>query len=219
MSARPGRDSRPRYPVLRPAWPAALVVLLGTGAVLPAQGGPIRPPWAVTAASRPMAIRSPVLPRLSRSAAAIRPAPASSAATTATGGPFADYFRWTLRTQTTRVVVPTALRELQPASDGRLPDWAFVDYLRWRRSLNPARFDFYHPRIGLVLRNEPPVVPIQPDEPPVRPQTQRPPAPPQVPEPSSALVVVGLFGASWWACRRGQHQGPVGAANRRDGVY
>ena len=38
-----------------------------------------------------------------------------------------------------------------PTSDGRLVDTPFVDYLLWRRALDPSRFDFYHPNVGPEL--------------------------------------------------------------------
>src|SRR5262249_50627198 len=38
-----------------------------------------------------------------------------------------------------------------PPLNGILPNTPFVNYLLWRRSLNPARFDFYHPRLGPLL--------------------------------------------------------------------
>ena len=34
---------------------------------------------------------------------------------------------------------------------GALPNTPFMNYLRWRRSLNAARFDHYHPLIGPLL--------------------------------------------------------------------
>lgn len=38
-----------------------------------------------------------------------------------------------------------------PSHLGRLVDTPFVDYLSWRRSLDPARFDHYHPNVGPEL--------------------------------------------------------------------
>ncbi|HEV3122529.1 MAG TPA: hypothetical protein VGY53_11530, partial [Isosphaeraceae bacterium] len=38
--------------------------------------------------------------------------------------------------------------------NGLLPDTPLVEYLRWRRSLNPARFDFYHPNVGPMLAQD-----------------------------------------------------------------
>jgi hypothetical protein len=90
-----------------------------------------------------------------------------------------------------------------------------IDYLLWRRSLNPVRFDSNHSRLGpslsQLLTLQPPTtspglpppnaVPQVPA--PTRPQTvesppiisprpQEPPAP--IPEPSSLLVAVGILG-------------------------
>jgi hypothetical protein len=38
------------------------------------------------------------------------------------------------------------------------PGGGSVEYLRWRRSLNPSRFDRNHPRIGPMLANANPTV-------------------------------------------------------------
>lgn len=40
------------------------------------------------------------------------------------------------------------------ALNGLLPDTPYINYLRWRRSLNPARFDYYHPTLGPILRED-----------------------------------------------------------------
>ncbi len=99
-------------------------------------------------------------------------------------------------------------------ASGTMADWAYVDYLGWRRSLAPARFDYFHPdyaqmfQIDQQVRQQtfPPITP--PCEPPVRPRTQNP-EPPQVPEPSSALIALALFGAGWCARRhRARRQSP-----------
>ncbi|GAC1347143.1 MAG: hypothetical protein NVSMB14_09950 [Isosphaeraceae bacterium] len=38
--------------------------------------------------------------------------------------------------------------------NGLLPNTPFINYLRWRRSLNPARFDHYHPQWASALQND-----------------------------------------------------------------
>ena len=85
-----------------------------------------------------------------------------------------------------------------------------VEDFVWRRSLNPARFDRYHPCLGprlpqgFVPPTPPPLVP--PVVPPTVPQLPLPPdpplgppipsVPPTVPEPSALLVIVaGVAGA------------------------
>jgi hypothetical protein len=41
-----------------------------------------------------------------------------------------------------------------PPLNGILPLTPFYNYLRWRRSLNPARFDHFHPQLGLQLAED-----------------------------------------------------------------
>jgi hypothetical protein len=197
MIAHDGRDGRLTNRVVRALRPAcwALVMLALS---LPAEAGPIR--WVRTETGwSPQRTRPTFAPRfrpLARTLPLVAPSSVS-------GGPMASYFRWALRNQVRRVNVPPSLRGLRTSLDGRLPEWAFVDYLRWRRSLNPARFDVNHPNLARLFRFEPlpPLTPPTPVEPTVRPRTQQP-LPPQVPEPSSALIAVALFGAGWWARRR-----------------
>lgn len=115
------------------------------------------------------------------------------------------------------VKVPYRLRTLQ-AHDGLLPETPFIEYLRWRRSLNPSRFDFYHPYMGRMLETDriirsqvftPPIASCPPAVdalPPVH--VPRPVEPgiltpgPSVPEPSTALLGLAMIGtvAAWrWA--------------------
>jgi hypothetical protein len=90
--------------------------------------------------------------------------------------------------------------------NGLLVPTPFVDYLLWRRTLDPTRFDRYHPRIGpelsrlspsIALTNPPftrPVpVPLVLAPTPSNPQAQL-----GTPEPGSfavLLVLAGAFGA------------------------
>jgi hypothetical protein len=114
------------------------------------------------------------------------------------------YFRQALRAQSLRVTVPQALRNLRADSNGLLPQTAFVRYLQWRRSLNPRRFDLYHPRMGpligrdQIIRNT--ITPQVITPPKTNPQPQ-PLEPPKVPEPSS-LAIAGCLVAAAWAGRR-----------------
>ena len=91
-----------------------------------------------------------------------------------------------------------------------------VDYLEWRRSLDPTRFTYYHPSLSPALAqllNSPslpttvpaptytPVPQTAPQEltspaPPTAAQTVSPPA---VPEPSSLLLAAAMTGwGIWW---------------------
>jgi hypothetical protein len=99
------------------------------------------------------------------------------------GGPFAAYYEAALANHSLHVQVPPIFRLLRPVN-GLLPDWAFVDYLRWRWSLNPARFDFFHPTLGpwiqadLLLRQVPPATTPVPTVSPEVVTATRPPATP-----------------------------------------
>jgi hypothetical protein len=111
------------------------------------------------------------------------------------------YFLRALREQRLNVVGPDALRVLRPDAEGRLPQVPLVAYLKWRRALNPARFDRNHlvlgPRLAAddIVRSltEEPIIP-----PPVVevPEVVRPPSSGgEVPEPGSLVVALGMIGA------------------------
>jgi len=50
--------------------------------------------------------------------------------------------------------VTAATSQQCPPVNGLLPDTPFYNYMRWRRSLNPARFDHYHPNLGPALAED-----------------------------------------------------------------
>ena len=105
---------------------------------------------------------------------------------------------------------------------GLLPTTPLWNYLRFRRSLDPARFDFYHPRIGPLLdldqriRNEldnpqlpQEIVPPPPggggggEKPPVIP-----PVKPPVPEPSSVILfMTGIAAMAWYLVSHERRRG------------
>lgn len=120
------------------------------------------------------------------------------------------YYERALQQQTRRVQVPPALRGTGAVAVAAVePESAFLAYLRWRRNLNPARFDRYHPNLATILEDPPVVVPpITPGNVPNPNPNPRPnpnPQVPQVPEPSSILVLGGLFaGAALWRRRHQQ---------------
>jgi hypothetical protein len=134
-----------------------------------------------------------------------------AASVTTPGGYWDRYFAHALQVRSLRVQGPPALMVLSAAPAAQVSNSAFVDYLLWRRSLNPARFDFYHPFLAPILIQtqvpQPPNIPslpgsllppttvipstVPPDSPP-----DTPPPPPQVPEPSSWLVLLGMFTAA-----------------------
>lgn len=107
---------------------------------------------------------------------------------------------------------------------GSLPQTPFMNYLRWRRSLNHARFDHYHPLIGPLLGEDaavraksvippPPIGSSDPSPPttitdfglpggpPHHPPGNQPNGAPSVPEPASfALLGIGI--GVWFGIRR-----------------
>lgn len=82
--------------------------------------------------------------------------------------------------------------------NGQIVDTPFVDYLIWRRNLNPVRFDRYHPFIGPALGQLLP--PPSPPKPPtaVPGQIDPPITPPRpqvgTPEPGTISIAVILAG-------------------------
>lgn len=109
-------------------------------------------------------------------------------------------------------------RELRQGGDvSALP---MLSYLTWRWSLNPQRFDHYHPKLGAAIErlvNQPTVTvpetitPSPPTTPPLippSPQTVE----PSVPEPSTILMAL-LIGA-WGVCSRRRLHLLMGDAHR-----
>ena len=96
-----------------------------------------------------------------------------------------------------------------------------IDYLVWRRDLNPFRFDHYHPYLGPRLAQllTPPLDP--PTNVPVAPEVEAADhaarasgdSPPSVPEPNS-LILIGLVSA-WglWKRSRTAAAGEVGGGD------
>ncbi len=93
-----------------------------------------------------------------------------------------------------------------------------AQYLRWRQSLNPTRFNHYHPFLGQILNNDvntptfnvklptPSVTPASPGKTPsVTPAkvvSGQGVTPSRVPEPSTSLIAVALVGVFAWNKRR-----------------
>ena len=92
----------------------------------------------------------------------------------------------------------------------------YFAYLRQRRSLNPARFDRNHPRIGPLLAIIPPVPTTAPLPPttlgpqaivPRAPTAPEPPLPQLIPEPPGVLIALVLLAAGILARRRTREHG------------
>jgi hypothetical protein len=90
-----------------------------------------------------------------------------------------------------------------------------IDYLAWRRDLNPTRFDRFHPLLGPRIAQllTPPLTPVTgvpttPDvEPPITPLAPLTADPPSVPEPTG-LMLIGLVSA-WGLWRRARDRSPI----------
>ncbi len=93
----------------------------------------------------------------------------------------------------------------------------FVQYLVWRHNLDPARFNFWHPRMGPIIERLPaPTVAPQTltnpgsTTPPVLPPPQPTIIPPPVPEPGSLAIAAVLIGAG--VCWKRRPVRPAAAA-------
>jgi hypothetical protein len=130
--------------------------------------------------------------------------------------PMQAYFEHALRVHSLHVHVPKLLRELR-AENGLLPETPFVDYLRWRWSLDPLRFARFHPHTAALLKVDdqvrallglptpPTISPPTPTVPPLisaslppRPFNPTPQFvnPPPVPEPAMGWVAAVLVAAA-----------------------
>jgi len=124
-----------------------------------------------------------------------------------------DYYAQALAAQRLNVFVPAVLRNIQ-SEGGLLHESSFVAYMRWRWSLAPSRFAFYHPgivraiitdhQIRQTLVTSPPVATPDPSINPA-PGGVIPPPGVATPEPSSVLIA-GVMAAAgiWMKWRRGE---------------
>jgi hypothetical protein len=137
-----------------------------------------------------------------------------------------NYYRRALERNAPRVLFPAWLRQQVARTSGVPESSGVIDYLKWRRNLNTTRFDRCHPDLADVLTRTPPVLPqailpplVVPPVPilpiPEVPFPQIPINPPQVPEPSTALILAGLFAGAWWA--RWSRRWAVSAEGQADG--
>ncbi len=191
-----------------------------TLASVPAQGSPFRgfggrPALGFTGA--PARVQLGLTPTLgTQTARTFWAGSGRVSAASVNSSPFPMYYQRAMTTQATNVNVPPILRAM--AARGMYSaDTPLMQYLQWRRSLNPARFDYYHPRLGPSLAQTtwtpsptptPPCTctPCQQVQPQREPRTepQGPPwtEPPAVPEPSTGVMALTLIGAACWWRRR-----------------
>ncbi len=113
-----------------------------------------------------------------------------------------QYYTRALREQRLQIKGLNALKVLRVNPDGTLPQTSMVAYLKWRHSLNPARFARFHPQLAewivrdIIIRGIP-----KPPTPNPTPGGVNPPPPPQVPEPST-FVIAGVLVFSGLCMRR-----------------
>lgn len=74
--------------------------------------------------------------------------------------------------------------------NGLLPETPSINYLRWQRSLNPARFDRSHPQLGRLLGTDQTIRASLPPAPVVLPASYPPPTAPQVVLPPPTLSIL-----------------------------
>ncbi|CAN5897957.1 hypothetical protein BH23PLA1_BH23PLA1_34760 [soil metagenome] len=122
-----------------------------------------------------------------------------------------DYFARALRQQRTDVQRPPNLFGMLSATeDGLLPDTPIVEYLRWRRSRAPRRFDLNHPGLAPILWNDeaarlarrPPALaalPALPGEPNLSPTLSIAQVP--IPEPSTLVIALAIVSSMAWRQR------------------
>ncbi len=128
-----------------------------------------------------------------------------------------NYFAQALREQRTNVRrPPNIFRMLNADENGLLPDSPLVEYLHWRRALNPRRFDRLHPKLAPLLTQDMlnrlppdfpslPALPSLPTDPdlfdPTRPITQVP-----IPEPGTLMIALILASSFVWMRRRNERK-------------
>ncbi|WP_422926896.1 PEP-CTERM sorting domain-containing protein [Singulisphaera sp. PoT] len=100
--------------------------------------------------------------------------------------------------------VTLAVRKImaQALSQANAASSPWVQYLTWRRDLNPTRFDFYHPFLGPQIENLPPPNPQPQTIDPPPPTVVPPPPGPTVPEPSSWMLSLGVLASGVYWRRR-----------------
>jgi hypothetical protein len=113
------------------------------------------------------------------------------------------YFRQALAKHSLRVRIPSQLRALRADANGLLPETAFVEYLRWRHSLNPERFDRVHPKIGPMIEHDTVLrtAMLRPPSPTPFPQVLTIDSTTRVPEPSAGFIALVLIASGAWARR------------------
>lgn len=200
-------SDRPRPSFACGPWPARLRFLLllsllalgqtpGALAAPIRRGGPLFREAIASRAQRLMASSTPpgvAAQRLSVQGMGGRGLSVAAIGPLRAGGYWDRYYTRALADHKLQVQGPNALRVLS-VYNGQLPDSPFVEYLLWRRSLNPTRFDHYHPGLGRLLEAGNVGVTVDP-------KPVVPPGPP-VPEPATWLMGGLLAAGGLWKHRR-----------------
>ena len=131
--------------------------------------------------------------------------------------PWSGYWAYALKHHVLKLGGPSVHTALSLSADGTMPVSPFVQYMSWREGLNAKRFDSFHPALSQALKRVKtttvsPTVPPETVIPPTGGTPILPPGftpnvitetlnPPHVPEPSTAVMALGMIAAAGAARR------------------
>ena len=125
--------------------------------------------------------------------------------------PWSGYWAYALKHHILKLSGPSVHTSLTLSIEGTLPSSYYVEYMSWREGLNAKRFDSFHPALAQALKKVKtttvsPTVPPESVIPPTGGTPILPPGftpnivtqslnPPHVPEPSTAVMALGMIAA------------------------
>jgi hypothetical protein len=131
--------------------------------------------------------------------------------------PWSGYWAYALKHHVLKLTGPSVHTNLALSIQGTLPSSPFVEYMSWREGLNAKRFDSFHPALAQALKHVKtttvsPTVPPETLVPttggtPILPPGFTPDVvtetlnPPHIPEPSTAVMALGMIAAAGVAHR------------------